>query len=331
VTTELAVFTPGKTRNPHDTARTPGGSSSGSAAAVAAYMVPLAVGSQTNGSVIRPASFCGVVGFKPSRGIISRYGALAQSETLDTVGVFARSIEDAALLVDAIAGFDERDPQTLPAAPPQLLAAATRRPPVKPSFAFVRSPVWDKAEPDVRDGFHELVEIIGDRVAEVELPEPFARGHDWHRAVNLPEMARNYARYYERDASLLSARLRGMIEEGLAIRARDYLTALDGIAVLNAGLEKVLERFDAILTPAAPGEAPIGDATGDPAFCTLWTYCGVPAVTLPLLVGANGMPVGVQLIGRRHFDGRVLWTARWLWETLQEEGQDIAAVMGETV
>ena len=329
VTTELAVFTPGKTRNPHDPKRTPGGSSSGSAAAVGASMVPLAVGSQTNGSVIRPASFCGVVGFKPSRGLISRRGMLSQSETLDTVGVFARTIEDAALIADALAGYDAGDPQTIPAAAPQLLATAQSRPPVKPSFALVRSPVWEKAEEDVREGFRELHEALGDRMVEIELPEPFAEAHEWHRAINMAEMARNYARYYDKDPALLSDRLRGMIEEGLAVRAVDYLRALDGIAVLNAGLEKVFDRYDAIVTPAAPGEAPVGEATGDPAFSTIWTYCGVPAMTLPLLTGSNGMPIGVQLVGRRLYDGRLLRSAEWLSKRLQDEGQDIAAVMGD--
>ena len=329
VTTELAAFTPGKTRNPHGVSRTPGGSSSGSAAAVAASMVPLAVGSQTNGSVIRPASYCGVVGFKPSSGVISRRGVLTQSETLDTMGVFARTIEEAALIVDAIAGYDDRDPQSVMAASPQLLATSKSRPPVKPSLALVRSSVWAKAEDDVRAGFDELQETLGDRVVEVELPEPFPQAHAWHRTINLAEMARNYARYYDKDPSLLSDRLRGQIEEGLTFRAVDYLRALDGIAILRAGLEKLFDRYDAIVTPAAPGEAPIGEATGDPAFNTLWTYCGVPAVTLPLLTGSNGMPIGVQLVGRRLHDGRLLRTAEWLTQRLRDEGQNVAAVMGD--
>jgi Asp-tRNA(Asn)/Glu-tRNA(Gln) amidotransferase A subunit family amidase len=328
VTTELAAFTPGKTRNPHDPERTPGGSSSGSAAAVAAGMVPFAVGSQTNGSVIRPASFCGVVGLKPSRGLISRRGILAQSPTLDTVGVFSRTIEDAALLLDVIAGHDEADPQTISAAAPQLLATAQSRPPVRPSFAFVRSPVWDKAEDDVREGFRELSETLGDCIDELDLPEPFDRAHQWQRTINLAEMARNYARYYDRDRMLLSEKLRGMIEEGAATSAVDYIHALDGIARLNAGLDKIFERYDAIVTPAAPGEAAVGQATGDPAFSTIWTYCGVPAITLPLLTGSNGMPIGVQLVGRLYYDGRLLRTARWLSSRLQEEGQDIASVIG---
>jgi Asp-tRNA(Asn)/Glu-tRNA(Gln) amidotransferase A subunit family amidase len=329
VTTELAVFTPGKTRNPHDKGRTPGGSSSGSAAAVAAGMVPLAVGTQTNGSVIRPASFCGVVGFKPSRGLISRRGILTQSPPLDAVGTFSRTIEDAALLADAVAGHDSGDPQTIVAAPPGILAVAMSRPPVKPSLALVRSPVWDKADPDVREGFAELAETLGDRVNEVELPTPFERAHEWHRAINLADLALHYARYYDRDKSLLSDRLRGMIEEGQSIRAVDYNRALEGMAVLNSGLEKLFERYDAIVTPAAPGEAPLGlDATGDPSFSTLWTYCGVPALTLPLLTGSNGMPIGVQLVGRHLYDGRLLRTARWLEARLQADGQDVQQVLG---
>ncbi len=329
VTTELAVFTPGQTRNPRDPARTPGGSSSGSAAAVAAGMAPLAIGTQTNGSVIRPASFCGVVGFKPSRGLVSRRGILVQSAPLDSVGTFSRSIEDAALLTDALAGYDESDPQTILAAAPDLLGVATSRPPVKPSFALVRSPVWDKAGDDVRQGFEELAETLGDRVAEIDLPEPFARAHEWHRAINYADIAKNYRRDYERDKSLISDRLRGMIEEGMHVSAVDYNNAIDSMAVLNAGLEKVFERYDVILAPAAPGEAPLGlAATGDPAFSTLWTYCGVPALTLPLLTGSNGLPIGVQLVGRRFYDGRLLRSARWLSETLNAAGQDIRAIMG---
>jgi Asp-tRNA(Asn)/Glu-tRNA(Gln) amidotransferase A subunit family amidase len=329
VTTELAVYTPGKTRNPHDPGRTPGGSSSGSAAAVAAHMAPLALGTQTNGSVIRPASFCGVVGFKPSRGLISRRGVLTQSPPLDQVGTFSRTVEDAALMTDVIAGYDERDPATFLAAHPGLLATAASRPPVKPSFVLVRSPVWERAEEEVRDGFAELAEALGDRIGEIELPEPFARAHEWHRAIMLADLAKNFARYYDRNPAGLSDRLRGMIEEGQKVRAVDYNRALDGMALLNAGLEKLFERFDAIVTPAAPGEAPLGlESTGDPVFSTLWTYCGVPAVTLPLLTGSSGMPIGVQLVGRRFYDGRLLRTARWLTETLREEGQDVAVVMG---
>ena len=329
VTTELAVYHPGKTRNPHDASRTPGGSSSGSAAAVAAQMAPLALGSQTNGSVIRPASYCGVVGFKPSRGLISRRGVLVQSPTLDSIGVFARSVEDAALCADAIAGHDPRDRQTELAARPELLRTATSRPPVKPALAFVRSPVWEQAEEDVRAGFAELVETLGEGVEEVELPSPFERVHALHSAIMLADIARSFSRYFEHGRDKLSGRLTGMIEEGRKVLAVDYAAALDWIEVMNAALEKLFERYDAILTPAAAGEPPVGlESTGSPAFCTIWTYCGVPAVTLPLLVGSSGLPIGVQMVGRQMYDGRLLRTARWLTGTLREEGQDIKVVTG---
>jgi Asp-tRNA(Asn)/Glu-tRNA(Gln) amidotransferase A subunit family amidase len=329
VTTELAVYHPGKTRNPHDASRTPGGSSSGSAASVAAGMAPLAIGTQTNGSVIRPASYCGVVGFKPSRGLISRRGILVQSPTLDSVGTFSRTVEDAALLADAIAGHDPRDRQTVLAARPDLSRTTMSRPPVKPALAFVRSPVWDEAEEDVRAGFTELVETLGGGIEEVELPSPFERAHALHSVVMLADIARSFSRYFEYGRDKLSGRLVGMIEEGRTVLAVDYAAALDWIEVMNAALEKLFERYDALLTPAATGEAPMGlDTTGSPTFCTIWTYCGAPAVTLPLLVGSGGMPVGVQMVGRHMYDGRLLRTARWLTEALREEGQDIKVVTG---
>lgn len=329
VTTELAVYHPGKTRNPHDPGHSPGGSSSGSAAAVAAGMAPLAIGTQTNGSVIRPASYCGVVGFKPSRGLVSRRGILKQSPSLDSVGVFARSVEDAALVADVISGHDPQDPQTLLASPPGIFAIATSRPPVKPSLAFVRSPVWEQADEDVKGGFAELVETLGPAIEEVALPPVFDSVHKMHAAVMLADIARNYSRYYDTGREQLSAKLLGMIEEGQAVRAVDYSLGLDWMDIMNATLEELFVRYDAILTPAATGEAPLGlESTGSPTFSTIWTYCGVPAVTLPLLESSNGMPIGVQLVGRRLYDGRLLRTARWLVDYLREAGQDASVVTG---
>src|SRR3990170_4554455 len=191
VTTEYAYRHPGKTTNPHDAGRTPGGSSSGSAAAVAAHMVPGAIGSQTNGSVIRPAAFCGVVGFKPTHGLIPRSGALLLSRTLDQVGVFTRTVEDAALLAETLTGFDREDPDTRPMARPPFAAVAASEPPLPPRFAFVRSPVWDKAEPSTREAFEELVEALGEAVAEVELGASFARAVEMHRTIMEVEMAHN--------------------------------------------------------------------------------------------------------------------------------------------
>jgi Asp-tRNA(Asn)/Glu-tRNA(Gln) amidotransferase A subunit family amidase len=320
VTTELAVYTPGKTRNPHDASRTPGGSSSGSAAAVAANMVPGALGTQTNGSVIRPASFCGVYGFKPSHELVSRRGALTESPIFDSIGTMARSIEDAALLADAIAGYDPGDPYMRPGGPPEFLETATSEPPVRPTLAFVRTPVWDRTAEDTRAGFSELCDALGDSIDEVDLPEPFDRAIELHRTVMNADIARHFAGYYGTGRDRISERLREIIEDGQKVLAVDYILAREWIDVLNAALEKIFERYDAILTAAAAGEAPGLESTGDPAFCTIWTYCRVPAVTIPLLVGGNGLPIGVQLVGRRGQDGRLMRTARWLAGEVTGEG-----------
>ncbi len=312
VATELAYFTPGKTRNPHDPARTPGGSSSGSAAAVAAGMVPLAVGTQTAGSIIRPAAFCGIVGFKPSRDLISRRGVLCQAHTLDTVGVFARSVPDAALIAETLAAFDPQSGETPRPAPP-LLATAESDPPVPPAFAFVKQPAWDKADADTNDGFAEIVELLGEQCEEIALPAPFDQALEIHQRIQLTELAKHFSRYSSKGRDRLSEKMLAAMDEGAGTLARDYLAALDWIGVYNAGLDEIFDSFDAIITPAAPGEAPADlTQTGDPAFCSIWTLTGVPAVTLPLLAGANGMPMGVQLVGPAGDDARLLRTARWL-------------------
>jgi len=320
VTTELAMYGPGKTKNPHDRERTPGGSSSGSAAAVASGMVPLAIGSQTNGSMIRPASFCGTVGFKPSHGRISRTGALLLSRALDTVGVFGRTIADVALIGDALAHYDAQDPDMRPLAPPRLLETALSEPPVEPMFAFVKSPVWEKARDDVQAGFSEIVDALGNQCDEVTLPEPFDQGVDLHRTIMISDIARNIGPLYDRGAEQLSPQLREMVEAGRDVRAVDYANAIELRETLNAGLDQIFARYDAIVTPAATGEAPETlDYTGNPVFCSLWTYCGVPAISLPLLSGSNDMPIGVQLVGQRGHDGRLLRTARWMADRLAKE------------
>ncbi len=317
VTTEYAYFHPGKTTNPCDHGRTPGGSSSGSAAAVASAMVPGAIGSQTNGSVIRPAAFCGVVGFKPTHGLIPRSGALLLSRTLDQVGVFARTVEDVALLAATLAGFDEEDPDTRPIASPPFVSVAASEPPLPPRLAFVRSPAWEHAEPVTRAAFAELTEALGGGIEEVELGAGCERAIDMHRVVMEVEMAHNLNRDFDKGGSQLSPQLRQLIERGRARPAIDYLAAVAAIAPLNENLNSVFDEFDAILTPAAPGEAPLGlESTGNPIFCTIWTYLGTPAITLPLMQSERGLPLGVQLVARRDNDARLLRTARWLVNTL---------------
>jgi Asp-tRNA(Asn)/Glu-tRNA(Gln) amidotransferase A subunit family amidase len=317
VTTELAVYHPGKTRNPHDPERTPGGSSSGSAAAVAAAMVPLAVGSQTNGSVIRPGSYCGVFAFKPSFGLISRFGVLAQSRPLDHIGVFARTLEDLALIAEQLIGFDARDPDTRLEAAPCLLETARQDWPLAPDLALVKGPVWDQADDDLKSAFAELADVLGPRITEVDLPEAFKVAHGLHGVIMGVDLARSFAGEHARGRDQLSERLRGIIEDGQRALAIDYARALELVPVLRASLDPLFARYDMIVTPATTGQAPRGlSSTGSPAFCTIWTLLGLPAVSLPLLTGADGMPIGVQLVGRFGDDARVLRTARWLVTTI---------------
>jgi len=320
VTTEFAYFSPGKTRNPHNPEHTPGGSSSGSAAAVGANMVPLAIGSQTNGSTIRPAAYCGVVGFKPTHGLISRHGALMLSRTLDHVGLFANSVNDIALLAEQIIGCDENDPDTSPRARLPFGQVAAEEPPLPPMFAFIKTPMWERADEDTKEGFNEVIEHLGSQVEEVELFPSAADAWQWHQTIMGAEMAQNLEREWTSARELLSAQLRAQIERGREARAHDYLRALSRITPINESFIELFEqRYDAILTPAAPSAAPKGlDSTGDPSFCTLWTLCGMPAISLPLLQSANGLPIGVQLVGPRHGDARLLRTARWLAAKMAE-------------
>ncbi len=317
VTAELAFLHPGATMTPHDPGRTPGGSSQGSAAAVAAGMVPLAIGTQTGGSVIRPASYCGIVGFKPSFGLIARSGILPQSPSLDTVGVLADSAEGAALLAEALAGDDPVDPATVPAPPPRLLAAALSEPPVRPTLALLPRLPGAEIDPDMAGAMEELAVLLGEDAFAFDLPPIFAEAAGARETINLAEMAKTYFAHERRGRDRLSEVLRDALDRGKAIPARDYLAALDWPRVLNAALEEVLSRCDAIVCPAAPGPAPAGLASTGSSICNgLWTLCGVPVVTMPLFQSSDGLPMGVQIIGRRWDDGRLLRTARWLSQRL---------------
>jgi Asp-tRNA(Asn)/Glu-tRNA(Gln) amidotransferase A subunit family amidase len=317
VSTEFAYFHPGAARNPHDVQRTPGGSSSGSAAAVAAGMVPLAIGSQTNGSMIRPAAFCGVYGVKPSHGLISRAGALTLSRALDHVGVFARTLADAALILEVLAGYDADDDATRPLAAPAFLETLASDPPLPPKIAFVRTPVWDKADAETRAAFEELAKRLGESAVTVDLPAAFAAAWDDHRAVMAVDMAHNLGAVVDRGGEASSKQLRDFLAEGQGISAVRYLAARDNARRYAAGIAEIFKQYDAILTPAAPGVAPQGEATGNPVFCSLWTLTGLPALSLPLLTGEGGMPLGVQLIGEAGDDARLMRTANWLIERLE--------------
>lgn len=313
VTTELAVLSPGKTRNPHDPTRTPGGSSSGSAAAVAANMVPLSIGTQTNGSVIRPASYCGVFGYKPSHGLISRYRLLQQSRALDQVGVFGRTVEDVALLAEQLMGYDDRDQDMRPSARPSLVKTAAEEAPVPPHFAFVKTPAWAQADGDVQEGFGELQAFLGGGVAEVDLSDVLGDAIDFHRTIMEADLAKSFRLEYERGRDRLSPGLREMIERGQRCLAVDYNRSVERIPAMQAALGEFLLEYDAILTPATTGEAPAGlDATGSPVFCTPWSLCGMPSISVPMLQGSNGLPIGVQLVAAKGDDARLLRTTAWL-------------------
>lgn len=319
VTTEFAFYSPGKTTNPHDATRTPGGSSSGSAASVASFMVPLSVGSQTNGSVIRPASFCGVFGYKPSLGLISRHGVLKLSSQLDAMGVFARSLEDLALIGECMMAYDGNDAGMRPRSRPPLASVMAEDPPAKPRIAFVRSPVWDQAEESTKEAFRELCEHLGDHVDIVELPSIFDNAVQDQGLIMAADMSRNLTKVYEDGKDKISPVLCELIEKGRTITAVDYCSAIDRIDMYNAVLDHIMTDYDFILTPATPGEAPVGlDATGSPIFNSIWSLCGVPAITLPILQGPAGMPLGAQLVSNRLDDARLFRNARWLLNQIEE-------------
>jgi Asp-tRNA(Asn)/Glu-tRNA(Gln) amidotransferase A subunit family amidase len=311
VTTELAFFGPGKTRNPVNPEHTPGGSSSGSAAAVADFHVPLALGTQTAGSILRPASYCGSIGWKPTFGLISRTGVLAQSPPLDTVGAFARSVEDVALITDCMVGADPSDSDMGPrpkGSPLEELRAAPDR---QPRLAFVKSPAWPQGEEAMQKAFAQFVAGLGAAVVEeVELPGEFVDTGGLQRAVQFRDIAKNYGPIADAHPGQISAKLAEVIAVGSSVTDTEYGHALARRAPLYVALGPLLSRFDAILTPAAAGPAPKGlGSTGSPAFNFLWTYLGMPAISLPLLE-AGGLPLGVQLVGRRDEDGRLLAAAR---------------------
>ena len=319
VTTEFAFMHPAETTNPHDVTRTPGGSSSGSAAAVAAGHVPLAIGTQTNGSVVRPASFCGIYGFKPTRGIISRYGVLQTSKTLDQVGVFGRSLSDVALLSDAIGGFDRGDNATYARPKPAMLNGSQRDPVMEPSLAWFELPYDDRLDDDARAGFAELVEAFDARIETIPAPKSFAVAIECHKIVLEYEILRNLAQEVESHWDQLSATLRPVLERARTYSDAQYHDALEMVDAAQDYFRAFFADYDAVLAPAAAGEAPeISSGTGDPIFCTLWTFAGLPCVTLPVLVGAEGLPVGVQLIGSLEQDDRLLSCAGWLQNHLRD-------------
>lgn len=317
VTTELAFVHANETRNPHNTAHSPGGSSSGSAAAVAAQHVPLAIGTQTNGSVIRPASFCGTFGFKPTRGTISRSGVLQTSVSLDQIGTFGRSLADVALLTDAIGGYDQYDATSFARPRPNMQSGAMAEVPVEPDICWMDLPFYDRLTKDAHDGLEVVLDALGGRVTRMTAADTLANLVAVQARIHEYEICQHLAEVFDNSWNQISDTLKPIVSRGRQISLAEYEDALAVKTSAQDFFADFFSEFDAILAPAAAGEAPrFGDGTGDPIFCTLWTLAGLPCVTLPLLVGANDLPIGVQLIGPIEKDDRLLRTARWLQKHL---------------
>ena len=313
VTTEFATTHPGPTCNPHNLAHTPGGSSSGSAAAVAAGMVPVALGTQTNGSVIRPASFCGVYALKPSRGLLPRTGVLDQSPSLDEIGVFARNLEDIAKVTEIMSGDDGHDRASARQSPRRLYDVALSQPPLPPKFCFVKTPWWDDVEPEAREAYEAFVAHMGENVEVVQLPDIVKQVAPWLVTVNEIELGVCLQKEWLHHRELLSEPLRARVEKSMTMPGTNYLIAKDRMFHVMNAFDEYFANYDAILCPAALGTAPHSLAsTGNPIMQTVWSFAGLPSVNLPLLTLSNGLPLGVQAVGSYQNDARLLRSSRWL-------------------
>ncbi len=304
VSTEFAIFQPGKTANPHNLEHTPGGSSSGSAAAVGAGMLPLAFGTQTAASVFRPASFCGVVGYKPSFGLIQRGGVKSLSESFDTVGLMARNVMDAALFAAAAA----RRHDLIPVQADQSPKAQQ-----KPTVGLFRTAHWDVADESSQAavlGFADRLRAQGVNVQDVAVPAVFADLLQAQTDVMLAEAAIALGYEYAHHKALCSPKLIEVIEAGNAITLERLQAAKDVITAARAAAKDLFDQVDVLLSPAAPGEAPKGlSATGDPVFGRSWSALGTPGLTLPGAIGPNGLPIGVLLSGAYNQDRQFLAAA----------------------
>ena len=313
-TTEFASFHPGKTRNPRDPTRTPGGSSSGSAAAVADFMVPLAFGTQTAASVTRPAAFCGIVGYKATFGELSLSGVRPLAPSLDTLGIFARSVADVALMRGVVLGQSRSAPMS-PATAPTHPAAVPVDPAAAPRFGICRTSLWPLAQPAARDALelaNARLRAAGASVEEVELPASFDALIDAQRTIMTFETARNYVFEMTRHADALSASFLAICAEGAKITCEAWLAALQRVEHARARLPDVFRRCDVFVTPATPGEAPpIEGGTGDPVMSRMWTALGVPTLALPVPRSAGTLPVAVQLVAGLHDDAMLLKIGDW--------------------
>ncbi len=306
VTTEFATFTPNVTTNPHNPAHTPGGSSSGSAAAVAAGMVPVAFGTQTIGSVIRPAAYCGVVGYKPSFGLLPRIGVKAISDCLDTVGCFTRSVADAAFFVGALARR------------PLAIGAGNHA----PRIGLCLTAQWPHAQAETQALFAGLgarLSGAGANVVDFSLPALYDGINAAQDIIAAVEMAACLADEHRRFSHLMSERLRTRLDEGAAVPVSEYDAAMALATLGRQSLADAMTKIDVLVVPSAMGEAPKGlGATGDPVFNRTWSLMHTPCVHVPLTTGPNGLPLGVQVVGRVGDDARALACAHWIEQRLRE-------------
>lgn len=311
VTSEYALFVPGPTRNPYNVDHTPGGSSSGSAAAVAAGMVPLALATQSNGSIIRPAAYCGVVGYKPSFGVLPRTGILKQSTLLDQPGLIVGDIEDVPLVTRTLQGRDPRDKSSLSAGDVALSASwAGRR---VPRIAFVRGPFWSRATAETQAAVLEAVARMPASVDTIVLPPAFDATAEVTATLLDAGIGAAFAADFRDAADRLPDLVRRTIERGRTCLAATFLDALETRARLQNAFDALAAPYDAIISAATTDVAPLRtDGTGDPIFATLWTLLGAPALTLPLLTGPKCLPLGVQFVGGRRRDADLIEAATWV-------------------
>ena len=320
VTCELAYIHPSKTRNPHDYSRTPGGSSSGSAAVVASYMSHLSIGSQTGGSVIRPASYCGVVGYKPSYGLISRSGVLKVSDKLDTIGVFGRSVKDVALLAKSLIRKDLYDASTIYFSSDRMLDVCEEKLEFDPKFIFYKTKNWKNINKKSQEAFEFLIKSFKKNIEIYDEPSYFKEIPKYHQIIHEVDMANNFQVYYDKDKSKLSKEMNDAISRGLKYSAKDYSDAIDFMKQSYESYKEVFEDYYGILTPSSNGVADKGlGSTGSADFQKIWTYLGLPAISLPLLTGENDLPLGLQLVGNKFDDLRFLGTAKWLEDNCKDE------------
>tara|TARA_Y100000591_G_scaffold324513_1_gene344048 strand:+ start:53 stop:1384 length:1332 start_codon:yes stop_codon:yes gene_type:complete len=320
VTCELAYIHPSKTKNPHDYTRTPGGSSSGSAAVVSSYMAHLSIGSQTGGSVIRPASYCGVVGYKPSYGLISRNGVLKVSEKLDTMGIFGRSVKDVALLAKSLIRKDLYDPSTIYFSSDRMIEACDEKLEFDPKFIFYKTKNWKNINKKSQEAFDFLIRSFKKNIEIFDEPSYFKDIPKFHQIIHEVDMANNFQIYYKKDKTKLSKEINAAISRGLKYTAKEYTDAIDFMKQSYESYKEVFDDYYGILTPSASGVADKGfGSTGSADFQKIWTYLGLPTISLPLLTGENDLPLGLQLVGNKFDDLRFLSTAKWLEDNCKDE------------